>query len=38
MLSDVLPTGFDRGVLNDKVQPGSTVTSSARDRAVLLHS
>jgi alcohol dehydrogenase len=25
MLSDVLPTGFECGVLNGRVQPGSTV-------------
>src|SRR6202453_4253369 len=25
MLSDILPTGFECGVLNGKVQPGSTV-------------
>jgi alcohol dehydrogenase len=25
MLSDILPTGFECGVLNDKVEPGSTV-------------
>ena len=25
MLSDILPTGFECGVLNGKVQPGSTI-------------
>jgi alcohol dehydrogenase len=25
MLSDILPTGFECGVLNGKVQPGNTV-------------
>lgn len=25
MLTDILPTGFECGVLNGKVQPGSTV-------------
>ena len=25
MLSDILPTGFECGVLNGKVQPGSTL-------------
>ena len=25
MLSDILPTGFECGVLNGKVEPGSTV-------------
>jgi alcohol dehydrogenase len=25
MLSDILPTGFECGVLNGKVKPGSTV-------------
>ncbi len=44
MLSDILPTGFECGVLNGKVQPGSTVAivgvgpdraRGAADRAVL---
>ena len=25
MLSDILPTGFECGVLNGKIQPGSSV-------------
>lgn len=25
MLSDILPTGFECGVLNGKIQPGNTV-------------
>jgi alcohol dehydrogenase len=31
MLSDILPTGFECGVLNGKVQPGSTVAIVAPD-------
>jgi threonine dehydrogenase-like Zn-dependent dehydrogenase len=35
MLSDILPTGFECGVLNGKVQPGTTVAivGSGADRA-----
>ena len=34
MLSDILPTGFECGVLNGKVSPGTPSPSSARaDRA-----
>jgi alcohol dehydrogenase len=36
MLSDILPTGFECGVLNGKVQPGSTVAIVERDRSVSL--
>jgi alcohol dehydrogenase len=33
MLSDILPTGFECGVLNGKVAPGSTWLSSVRARS-----
>ena len=33
MLSDILPTGFECGVLNGKVQPGVRSLSWARDRS-----
>jgi alcohol dehydrogenase len=44
MLSDILPTGFECGVLNGKVQPGSSVAivgsgpkaRSSADGSVLL--
>ena len=33
MLSDILPTGFECGVLNGKVEPGHTSRSWARGRS-----
>jgi alcohol dehydrogenase len=33
MLSDILPTGFECGVLNGKVAPGSTVAISVQARS-----
>ena len=35
MLSDILPTGFECGVLNGKVQPGATVAIVGAGRSGL---